>query len=64
MPYLVVGAEHTGCVDDKLLQAIGVTSFKRIAPGRQSPGCRWVITSHLALGGPCTYGCLYCYATG
>jgi hypothetical protein len=62
MPYQVEGAEHTGCVDDELLRAIGVTSFKRIAPGRQRPGCRCVITKRQALSGPCTHGCLYCYA--
>jgi hypothetical protein len=62
MPYLVAGAEHTGCVDDELLSAIGVTDFKRVAPGRQRPGCRCVITKRQALGGPCSHGCLYCYA--
>jgi hypothetical protein len=62
MPYQVDGAEHTGCVDDALLAAIGVTDFKRVPPGRQRPGCRCVITKRQALGGPCTHGCLYCYA--
>ena len=62
MPYQVEGAEHTGCVDDELLRAIGVTDFKRVAPGRQRPGCRCVIAKRQALGGPCTHGCLYCYA--
>ena len=62
MPYQVEGAEHKGCVDDEWLRAIGVTDFKRIAPGRQRPGCRCVIAKRQALGGPCTHGCLYCYA--
>jgi hypothetical protein len=62
MPYQVDGAEHTGCVDDELLRAIGVTDFKRVAPGRQRPGCRCVIAKRQALGGPCTHGCLYCYS--
>jgi len=62
MPYQVEGAEHTGCVDDALLAAIRVTDFKRVPPGRQRPGCRCVITKRQALGGPCTHGCLYCYA--
>ncbi len=62
MPYQVEGAEHTGCVDDALLAAIGVDRFKRIAPGRQRPGCRCVIAKRQALGGACAHGCLYCYA--
>jgi len=62
MPYQVAGAEHTGCVDDDLLRAIGVTDFERIAPGRQRPGCRCVIAKRQALHGACNHGCLYCYA--
>jgi len=62
MPYQVEGAHHTGCVDDELLSAIGVTDFTRISPGRQRPGCRCVIAKRQALGGPCAHGCLYCYA--
>ena len=62
MPYQVAGAEHMGCVDEALLRAIGVTVFKRIAPGRQRPGCRCVIAKRQALHGGCAHGCLYCYA--
>ena len=61
MPY-EVGDTHTGCVDDDLLAAIGVTNFKRIKPGVQRPGCKCVIQKRQLVSGPCKHACQYCYA--
>jgi hypothetical protein len=62
MPYEIYGAVHTGCVDEKLLRAIGVRDFRKIRPGKQRPGCKCVITKKQVIGGKCLHGCLYCYA--
>jgi DNA repair photolyase len=62
MPYDVPGAIHSGCVDEKLLKAIGITNFRRIAAGKQRPGCKCVISKKQVLSGTCEHGCLYCYA--
>ena len=61
MPY-EVGDTHTGCVDDDLLAAIGVTKFKRVRPGFQRPGCKCVIKKLQLVSGACPHGCQYCYA--
>ena len=62
MPYEIEGAVHTGCIDDELLQAIGVTDYKKIAPGKQRPGCKCTIQKKQAIMGVCNHGCKYCYA--
>lgn len=62
MPYDIAGSVHTGCIDEKLLQAIGVATFRNIKPGKQRPGCKCVIAKKQAISGKCGHGCLYCYA--
>lgn len=62
MPYEVENAFHSGCVDEQLLNAMGVNEFKRIKPGIQRPGCKCVIKKKQACFGPCAHKCKYCYA--
>lgn len=62
MPYEVDGAIHTGCVDEDLLKAIGVTEFKKLLPGKQRPGCKCIIKKKQACFGKCEHKCQYCYA--
>ena len=62
MPYEVEDCLHSGCVDEKLLKAIGVTEFEKIDCGKQRPGCKCVIKKKQAVMGECHHGCKYCYA--
>lgn len=62
MPYSIRGSVHTGCVDDALLKAIGVTSYAKIDPGKQRPGCKCVISKKQVGMGSCPHHCVYCYA--
>lgn len=62
MPYDIAGAVHGGCIDDKLLKAIGVKAYDKVPAGKQRPGCKCVIAKKQAASGKCSHGCLYCYA--
>jgi len=62
MPYEIENALHSGCVDEQLLKAIGVTDFHKIKPGRQRPGCKCIIKKKQACFGDCDHKCKYCYA--
>jgi hypothetical protein len=62
MPYGIKGSVHTGCVDEALLKAIGVTNYDKVAPGRQRPGCKCVIAKKQLMMGSCPHNCCYCYA--
>jgi DNA repair photolyase len=61
MPYEIEGSVHTGCVDDKLLKLIGITDYDKVAPGKQRPGCKCVITKKQLIMGSCPHRCIYCY---
>lgn len=63
MPYSITGVvNHKGCIDSDLLEAMGFRNFKKIAPGKQRPGCKCVIKKRQAASGRCHHGCMYCYA--
>lgn len=62
MPYAIKGSNHTGCVDDDMLKAIGIDDYIHISPGKQRPGCKCVIAKRQACMRNCNHGCRYCYA--
>ena len=62
MPYEIEGAVHTGCIDEAVLESIGITDFERIPAGRQRPGCKCVIAKRQLMMGACQHHCAYCYA--